>query len=330
MYNETDGQGWCYTSYCNSTCNVVKLLRPCHSTTPLPTTTTTIITTTSSGITTQKCDRSCSLPTEKCQLGYELEVKNETCCPSFQCVPKNVCVFNDNEYKSGMTFSNGPCETCTCTDSKDPLTMLNTYECISKSCLFECPEGHELETKPGDCCPICKKTSCVLDVPGLPSPIIIEPSKSWSPPNDNCTKYECTKVKDDFRTSEKQVSCPAFNPENCVPGTEQTDKNGCCRTCTPRQDCLMRKNSTHLQLKDCKSVDLVEITSCAGSCGESSSVYSAESNSMVHTCSCCREMSTTTKEVEMTCADGSTVMHSYISVEKCSCQVTECPQNNKG
>lgn len=42
MYNKTDGAGWCFTAYCNLTCNVEKLVRPCHSTTPpTPTTTTT-------------------------------------------------------------------------------------------------------------------------------------------------------------------------------------------------------------------------------------------------------------------------------------------------
>ena len=44
-----------------------------------------------------------------------------------------------------------------------------------------------------------------------------QPSESWSPPNDNCTKYDCQKVKNEFITSKKQTTCPAFDPENCVP-----------------------------------------------------------------------------------------------------------------
>lgn len=37
MYNETDGAGWCYTAYCNSSCGTEKRIRPCHSaTTPPP------------------------------------------------------------------------------------------------------------------------------------------------------------------------------------------------------------------------------------------------------------------------------------------------------
>lgn len=53
MYNKTDGEGWCFTAYCNLTCNVEKLARPCHSTTP-PTPTATTTATTPSYSTTTK------------------------------------------------------------------------------------------------------------------------------------------------------------------------------------------------------------------------------------------------------------------------------------
>lgn len=33
MYNQTDGEGWCFTAYCNLSCNVEKHARPCHQTT---------------------------------------------------------------------------------------------------------------------------------------------------------------------------------------------------------------------------------------------------------------------------------------------------------
>ncbi|XP_038855714.1 mucin-5B-like [Salvelinus namaycush] len=52
--------------------------------------------------------------------------------------------------------------------------------------------------------------------------------------------------------------------------------------------------------------------------------YSLEANMMERSCTCCREVSTTKKEVEMICPDGSKFNHSYIHINKCGCQRTEC------
>ncbi|XP_005941718.1 intestinal mucin-like protein [Haplochromis burtoni] len=264
-----------------------------------------------------------------CDVGFELKVNTpkDKCCPVYSCVPKDVCVFNNTEYKPGDDFRKSLCEQCLCTETKNSKMELNSYKCTEIQCLKNCDKGYEYTDVPGSCCGKCIRTSCVVNVSGVSSPVIIKPSQTWWS-KDQCTKYDCVKVNNEFVVVVQNTTCPPFDPNNCIPGTEQTDASGCCKICLPPSPCKIHTNTTYLYINDCKSVEKVELTSCEGSCGASSSIYSAKANSMMHSCTCCQEMKTSEKEVQIKCANNTTKMYKYISVDQCGCKAAECKEHD--
>ncbi|XP_045069570.1 intestinal mucin-like protein, partial [Coregonus clupeaformis] len=260
-----------------------------------------------------------------CQPGWEAIISTSisSCCPEYTCVPKGVCVYNNIEYQPGAQVPKGTCENCICSSTMDPSTKLNNIVCTNISCDTTCSQGFQYQAIPGQCCGKCVQTSCVVNMPDN-TKHTIQVNQTWSPPGDKCVKYTCEKTDGQYIPREVKTVCPAFRPENCVPGTEKTDANGCCKTCTERSNvCEMKYTTTSIVISGCATAEPVEINSCSGNCG-TSSMYSAEANTMMHYCSCCQEATTSQKEVELICPDGSKVKHSYIHVESCGCHVTDC------
>ncbi|RXN22548.1 mucin-2-like isoform X6 [Labeo rohita] len=185
------------------------------------------------------CECDTSLCSRKCDVGYELaeEIPDDGCCAP--CVPKDVCVYNNTEYKVGEVV-NYKCENITC-----------------------------------------------RDINGV------------------------------FVTEKNTPKCPYFNPDDCEPGTEKSDAEGCCKTCEPKA-CTVLKNTTHVEANDCKSVHPIEVTSCSGRCS-TQSMYSMEKDMMVHNCYCCQEEKTRHQQVTMKCADDRETVHDYIYIESCKC-----------
>ncbi|XP_036433731.1 intestinal mucin-like protein [Colossoma macropomum] len=251
---------------------------------------------------------------EPCKQGYE--IKTDDCCP--KCGPKPVCVSNNTEYLPGVKVPDTDnCKDCSCGSTADPKTGLRAIECSIVTCNKTCPQGFSYVLHPGKCCGRCVQQQCIYTGPNK-KVYTIEVGESFNPPNEKCAySYNCTKVNDAFTLVANKSTCPAFNPENCVNGTVTTTPDGCCKTCEI-QNCRIQKNNTYLVVNNCTSVRSVEITSCSGAC-DTSSIYSMAANIMMHRCSCCQELRTSSKQVEMNCPDRRQFTHTYTYVETCGC-----------
>ncbi|XP_034144022.1 intestinal mucin-like protein [Esox lucius] len=182
-----------------------------------------------------------------------------------------------------------------------------------------CPLGTELKTSKGRCCltyTCGPKDVCVYNNTEY------KPGQVWSHPVDHCVKYQCTNKNNRFIPVDYKIRCPDFRPEDCIPGTQMTSANGCCITCIT-SNCAVKKSTTYLQVHDCRSVVPVELAACGGACG-TSSMYSAVKMGLMHSCSCCQELSTSVRQVDMVCSKGRKTTKSYIYINKCGCNVTKC------
>ncbi|XP_063015610.1 mucin-2 [Melospiza melodia melodia] len=282
-----------------------------------------------------KCNTSlCTAKAPKCSLGFEVHsyIPSGQCCPVYQCVPKGVCVHENAEFLPNSSVFVDKCQNCVCTNDVNVSTQLNIISCERVPCNTYCQPGYELKPVKGECCGKCVQTKCIIKTSDN-SELILSPGDFKNDPHNNCTIYSCVDVHDQLIASTSEITCPAFNEDSCKPGTISFLPNGCCRTCAPLDSstpCSVRHRKDFIVYNGCRSVDRVDMTECEGTCG-TFSLYSAEANSMDHSCSCCRETSTTEKHVVLKCPGGHAVSHKYIYVESCSCQDTECqrPESNE-
>uniref|UniRef100_A0A3B4UC19 Uncharacterized protein n=2 Tax=Seriola dumerili TaxID=41447 RepID=A0A3B4UC19_SERDU len=344
--------------------------------------------------TTQSCECNVNLcpAVITCPLGFRVNATKGTCCQSYECVPKGVCVYDMKEYKpgakiptpqttsepplaspsrspseassgspseassgspsaspseassgtgqsSGTTAASsgkeakqettsegssdpGPCQDCYCGPKVDPTTKLNIINCKPLVCNTTCSKGYEYQTSHDKCCGTCVQKSCIFTTPDNTTQVI-EVNNTFVPSDDKCVVYTCENINGQPVTKETKSNCPHFNPLDCEPGTETTDANGCCKSCKIRSVCEVQNEPTVIEVNGCKSAQPVNMTSCSGHCG-SSSIYSAAANKFMHQCECCQETSTSQKQVELVCADGSKEQHSYMVVNACSCSKSEC------
>ncbi|KAK7930489.1 hypothetical protein WMY93_006884 [Mugilogobius chulae] len=292
-----------------------------------------------------------------CAAGFKMNVTTGVCCQEYECVPKGVCVHDNKEYKPGdkipstspapteeppleapetttapVTSSSNPapsnnsCKDCYCTAEVDTATSLNIIKCTPVVCNTVCSEGFTYEKISGKCCGHCVQKQCVIEINN--ATVTIEANETYVSPDNKCVKYKCEKTNDKYVTEKVTKTCPPFNPLDCKPGTETTDADGCCKSCTLRSVCEVRSEPKVIEVNGCKSDQPVNMTSCFGHCG-SSSIYSESANSMMRKCECCQETATTQAQVALKCADGTSVQHNYSLATACACTSSECVSTSK-
>ncbi|XP_075422975.1 mucin-5B-like [Ascaphus truei] len=255
---------------------------------------------------------------EECKSGFEYKMPEGECCGTCEQVACTMKMKDNSTkvLKPGEIWT-PPQELCLhyeCHQMEDqfvPVTM-------KRSCaIVDCEAGFEYKIKSGECCGECTKVACTMKM-GDNTTKVLQPGETFNPPEDKCTSYTCTEAYDVVTMKEK---CPAFDPTQCKDGTIKRTADGCCQTC--EVGCQVRKQSTRIKTSTCESDETVELSYCEGAC-KTTSMYSADANTMEHKCSCCQEMKTSTREISLKCLDGTSRLYSYIYVDQCGCTRTEC------
>ncbi|XP_016384064.1 mucin-5B-like [Sinocyclocheilus rhinocerous] len=261
------------------------------------------------------------LSSKDCGPGFKYEKKVGECCGTCAQV---ACIYDAPDkirhvLKDG-DVDNYKCETVTCHKLNGSFVTEKTKtECPYLSS-FDCGPGFEYVKKDGECCGSCRQVACIYDAPDKTRHVLKDGKQYYF----KCMNATCLKRNGMFMIMESYKQCPPFNPDDCVPGTVQFDKDGCCQICET-SNCVLEKNVIRLHVKDCNSIEDVEVASCTGHCDDGSR-YSMEKNIMMHNCSCCQEEKFSQRQVMLKCANSSEILHDYIYVESCRCTPTKCDE----
>ncbi|XP_030911679.1 mucin-5AC [Geospiza fortis] len=359
VYNRTDRAGCNFYALCSNECEIEPFYGPCHLTTPAPSvassTTSQAASPTTATITTTSVERNCTdvnparkpgeewidecqkcvcdsltataqcqpLPCQTaqqttCDLGFvsmAVLPQKDPCCPEFECKPiPDICVINGTLYTVGKSVVINSCKKCTCSSEKDPETNANIVQCETIQCETSCPLGYQYMIEEGECCGKCIEVACKVKLSNNTVHVL---NVNEILPLDQCSHYKCEKIEDQFVAVQSKRVCPEHDPEECDPDETEITSDGCCEICKPKS-CKPYTKETVIRHADCESSGPVQVSYCEGSC-PSSSMYSLEANQMEHECGCCQELSTQTRDVTLTCQNGTSINYTYLYVENCRC-----------
>ncbi|KAM3626043.1 uncharacterized protein V6R79_021645 [Siganus canaliculatus] len=271
----------------------------------------------------------CPAPITSCPLGFTVNATVGVCCVNYTCVPQPVCVYNNHVYHVGDKVSTDTCQQCNCSNQIDSSSHLHTVQCQPITCDTHCPLGYEYQNMSGQCCGNCVQTSCVATLPDN-STYTVQPGKIWSPSGYPCEKFECVKIGNQYITVEAKTICPPYDPAGCIPGTETMAPDGCCRTCVPNtHTCNVSTTTVIVESQGCHSKDMVNVTSCGGACG-TFTYYNSKMKALQHTCSCCQELSTSERQIQLSCPDNTEITYTYTHIDSCGCLNTQCASSQSG
>nr|XP_045017694.1 intestinal mucin-like protein [Jaculus jaculus] len=177
---------------------------------------------------------------------------------------------------------------------------------------------------PGECCKKCQQTHCIIERPNQQF-LILQPGDIQKNPNDKCTFFSCLKINNQLISSVSNITCPDFDPSNCITDSITFMSNGCCKTCIPRNQTRMPCSTIPVTKEISHNGCSKNVTTnyCSGSCG-TFAMYSAQVQALDHRCSCCKEETTSQLEVVLECPDGRELTHTYTHIESCLCQDSVC------
>ncbi|XP_067356049.1 mucin-2-like [Channa argus] len=269
--------------------------------------------------------KTCPVTDMNCPVGYkpDVSVPEGKCCPEHTCEPKRVCVHKETEYQPGSSVPANTCQDCTCTNEVDTHSGLFKIVCEFQQCQENCDPGYKyVESDSDKCCGKCVQTHCIVALNGTNQ--LLEAREVWSPPANMCEHYTCLRNGEKFITINSHIVCPPFQPSNCKSDTIQTAANGCCQTCVEKEKaCKLLTQRARLTHKGCQSYEEIDMPYCEGSC-TTYTKYSEEAASFEHFCSCCKETRFSKRIVDLHCLNGDVVPYTYMHVEECSCNKTEC------
>ncbi|XP_072418254.1 von Willebrand factor [Chiloscyllium punctatum] len=222
-------------------------------------------------IKTQCCDKyecacSCSNEVTTCPAGYSVKsVINDCNCTTSYCEPNEVCVYNGVVYMTGKTWEES-CQQCTCTDRKNTVTGLHEVECVTKTCMKDCPNGQIYRDVEGACCGKCKLAVCEVDGfnrgDAFPQKTVYQAGERWPSLDDPCITMECLELNGEVIVHELNKSCTHIDVPKCPLGYELkcNGVRNCCPMCqcVPGNVCIL--NGTSIGAGDTLKID--DCTEC--------------------------------------------------------------------